>query len=182
MNNQKITIRVGPFVTFAIFIVPILTGYSAYREYFYPVFSKADSYPIIMADVFLFLLMGGLWFANKIEVLNDVITIKSIFPRRILRPIFTIKSKKKTFSINDINKIVLISTTPFGPDKKNIDELNWRDDIIIYLNQDLGITIIPLYVFPGFKKVLKDIMNKRPNIPTNFDKTTPGENINRFYI
>jgi hypothetical protein len=57
--------------------------------------------------------------------------------------------------------------------RTNIEQINWIDLVMIIYRDDLGSTEsveISLFVFPGFKKVIKKIVEINPEVKVNFFK------------
>ena len=57
--------------------------------------------------------------------------------------------------------------------RTNIEQINWRDLVIIIYRDDIGwlrSVAIPLFVFPGFKKVVKKIVENSPGVKVSFFK------------
>jgi hypothetical protein len=57
--------------------------------------------------------------------------------------------------------------------RTNIEQINWRDLVMIIYRDDLGSlgsVAIPLFIFPGFKKVVKKIVEINPEVKVNFFK------------
>ena len=80
-----------------------------------------------------------------------------------------------TIFLENITAINITTTTPLIPDRKNLQEINWRDIVKIQSGSDsIG---IPLFIFPGFKKILLEIHRKKPGIIVEYYKNTFTDNI-----
>jgi hypothetical protein len=80
---------------------------------------------------------------------------------------------KTEFNIKKVERINIITLTPLIPIRTNIEQINWRDLVIIIYRDDIGRLMsvgIPLFVFPGFKKVVKKIVEANPGVKVSFFK------------
>ncbi len=119
------------------------------------------------------------WLINKITFDGETIIVKTTrFQAQgvsIPQPL-----QKGSFSINEIEGIKIIRTTPFGPEVPDISRVNWRDRVKIILSPTGGLqreVKIDLYLFPRFREVLTEIVKKRPDIKVVFSKSTISENL-----
>jgi len=77
------------------------------------------------------------------------------------------------FNIRKVERINILTLTPLIPMRTNIEQINWRDLVIIIYRDDIGrlrSVAIPLFVFPGFKKVVKKIVEANPGVKVSFFK------------
>lgn len=74
--------------------------------------------------------------------------------------------------VSNIQKIKIITTTPLIPTRVSIDQINWRDIVVIFYhdNGNLSTERINLFNYPGFKKVVIDILRNNPQIQLEFTK------------
>jgi len=76
-------------------------------------------------------------------------------------------------NINDIKTINVNRTTPFGPDLKDFDKMNWRDNLVIN-----GL-LLKGYVFSSLGRVYQYIIKQKPDIRPDYYKNTVSDNLQK---
>jgi len=79
-----------------------------------------------------------------------------------------------------VEKINIITVTPFVPARTNIYQINWREIVeVLFRNStdQVDNIAVPLFLFPGFKKIVQEIAKRNPNIKISFLKHTIRDNI-----
>lgn len=130
------------------------------------------------------ILMSYLYLINYIKFYDQEIDFSTKFSiRDITSSGFSrtnlVSSSKGKFTINDIKKIQIINTTPFGPKRRNINEINWREHIVFCVNinnQELSVRF-PLFLYPKVKEILLNIIKIKPEIPIEFHQNSGIENL-----
>jgi hypothetical protein len=125
-------------------------------------------------DIVLFLLINLFipplfilfWWKNYIKINDDLVTVNLFIINLFI-------NMKTEFNIKKVEIINVTTLTPLIPMRTNIEQINWRDLVMIIYRDDLGSTgsvEISLFVFPGFKKVIKKIVEINPEVKVNFFK------------
>jgi hypothetical protein len=136
--------------------------------------TKSITKQYLRDDIVLFLLINLVipplfilfWWKNYIKINDDLVTV-SLF---IINLFINMKTE---FNIKKVEIINVITLTPLIPMRTNIEQINWRDLVMIIYRDDLGSlgsVAIPLFIFPGFKKVVKKIVEINPEVKVNFFK------------
>lgn len=90
----------------------------------------------------------------------------------------------KGFQLNvrDITKIKVITVTPYISERTSTNQINWRDNVEITFLEDnvQKIEIVSLFVYPGFKKVLQEIVSRYPEIKIEYYKKTLMEKLREY--
>ena len=123
---------------------------------FFKEIAKEDFYfytPLSLIALLLPLYILFIFYYNKITLVDNTINFKLFLNFRII---------KRSFSIDSIERINIITTTPHFPKRKNIEDINWKE--IVQITVQMEEVTIPLIIFPGFKKILKKIIEKNPQI------------------
>jgi hypothetical protein len=135
--------------------------------------TKSITKQYLRDDIILFLLINLVipplfilfWWKNYIKINDDLVTV-SLFINLFI-------NMKTEFNIKKVEIINVITLTPLIPMRTNIEQINWRDLVMIIYRDDLGSlgsVAISLFVFPGFKKVVKKIVEINPEVKVNFFK------------
>lgn len=101
-----------------------------------------------------------IWFKNQIILIDTMVRIKSLWLKKI------------SFNVDNVEVIGIVTTTPFIAKRTSIDQINWRDAVGVYYRSPMGNIdniVIPLYIFPGFKKIIKEIIKRRPSVKIFFN-------------
>lgn len=182
--NEKITIRPGLFILLATSVPTILFGY-----FFIVELTKYQNSVCFFVILFLISLIAPIahWFKNKIVLENNIVSIKSFLflPRtkEMCGPFYSFETPtSKKFDINTVKSITIRTTWVFRSVRNNIDKVGIGENIDIYCEESghqERITV-ELFRFPGFKKIIKEILKTQPQVKMDFVKGTAIENIKRL--
>lgn len=116
----------------------------------------------------LFLLVALFFrFTTKIELSGDTIAIRS--------PMLL---KKDIVDVNSIRSLQAVTAVPLIRACTDISQVSWGDNIVI--SEEGGQMAVSLFVFPGFRRIVNEVLAKRPEIKVSFFKTTMRGNLARF--
>jgi hypothetical protein len=127
---------------------------------------------------------------NKITLEGNKFFLRTLIPSSIdVRPILTIYSWKVNYTgeinVENVKSINVLTKTPFIKNRKSLDEINWRDEVILkYVgeNNTLKKVKFSLFLFTNLKKMFKKIVELNPSVEVLFDKTTAVANLKEIKI
>jgi len=134
------------------------------RENYYASIELAKDYVSAQRRTFYFLSAFGtflllialfFWFTSKSELSRDTVTVKVPLLR-----------KKDAIDINKIQSLQVIASFPLAPARTEISQINWRDNIVI--GEKSGQVVVSLFIFPGFRRIVKEISARRSDIKVSF--------------
>lgn len=165
----------NPLTNFQNDLVSVKSQQSAEKQIFY----------------FLCVLSAGLiavgmvvWTRNSIAIKDNVITINSLLssgrPQFGLKPYRWKTTKRASIPLESITGIKVVTTTPLIPNRTDVSQVNWRDVIYLSYNQANSVpstAAIEFFIFPGFKKILRDLISQNPKLPISFTKESTVEKL-----
>ena len=134
------------------------------RENYYATIELAKDYVSVQRRTFYLLSAFGtffllvaffFWFTSKSELSGNTVIVKAPLLR-----------KKDAVDINKIQSLQVITTFPSTPVRADISQINWRDKVVV--GEKSGQIVVSLFIFPGFRKIVKEISARRPDIKVSF--------------
>lgn len=144
-------------------------------------------FPISISIVVIFLLIN-FFISERISLQNNNLKINRFLKFRRFPTVQNGQArytynfhllKSLDLSLDQITKIGIETTTPLIPLKKSVNEINWRDNVYIFFNTNLGeeTEVLSAFDHPDLRDIIMKIVSLKPNIEVVFRKTTPLENL-----
>ena len=180
--EEKIIVRPGFFILFIMSAPTILFGYFLVIELI-----KHQNSILFYTLLFLISLVFPIahWFKNKIVLEDNIVSIKSLLflprSRESWGPIYSFETPAdKKFNINNIDNITVITTWAFRAARDNIDEAGSGENIDIHCRGPEETITVELFRFPRFKKIVKEIIRRNPEVKIGFIKRGVMDNLKQL--
>jgi len=113
--------------------------------------------------------------ANLLTRVNIQFAGDKIIVNGVRNHLIPFLNKQMVIPVSEIRSIRIVRTTPLGPELKDFSKLSWRDNLII------DGAVIPGYFYQNLGNLYQEIVTLRPDLKTEYRKTTVMENLENSY-